>query len=400
MCALRCQLPRRNPFYAPDPPPPPPADDAAVAEPPHVGVDASIEANLEAAALRSGLAAATCVVCGATGRCTCAGCPQLHYCGDAHRELHRTVGGHAAVCGTMDAATAGATGAGAAAKPLRLPEFELITETEGDASDDSDRSSVSVDSNVESGGESDDSSDADDADGSDRQMHEYHSALRKYGLDTAAAANDGAAELAATIEADAARADPAFSRFQRRTARRPEQVLRYDRGGRPLWISERAVPGPRDVPPCEVCGEAREFECQVRCGPVWPPMRRLAPAQAALLCLPSSFMLLLLLLLLLLLEEVAMMMMMTTVAAAQSSSSPSPPIPFARGAGAVVVMLGARRAQILPQLLFYLQRDSSLCEEIDWGTLAIYTCSRRCVPDRGAGPYLREFLWRQAMDEH
>lgn len=39
------------------------------------------------------------------------------------------------------------------------------------------------------------------------------------------------------------------------------QVIRYDRGGEPLWVSLENKP--QDIPPCPACGEAREFEFQV-----------------------------------------------------------------------------------------------------------------------------------------
>ena len=40
------------------------------------------------------------------------------------------------------------------------------------------------------------------------------------------------------------------------------QVLRYQRGGEVLWVSEEGLPTPGDIPPC-VCGAPRVFEFQV-----------------------------------------------------------------------------------------------------------------------------------------
>ena len=40
------------------------------------------------------------------------------------------------------------------------------------------------------------------------------------------------------------------------------QVLRYDRGGDPLWISDEHIPSVKDVPGC-CCGAKRQFEFQV-----------------------------------------------------------------------------------------------------------------------------------------
>ena len=40
------------------------------------------------------------------------------------------------------------------------------------------------------------------------------------------------------------------------------QVLRYDKGGKPLWVSSECVPAAKDIPKCS-CGEDRQFEFQV-----------------------------------------------------------------------------------------------------------------------------------------
>jgi len=42
------------------------------------------------------------------------------------------------------------------------------------------------------------------------------------------------------------------------------QVLRYDRGGKPLWCSSEHVPNEDDIPRC-ACGAERQFEFQVSC---------------------------------------------------------------------------------------------------------------------------------------
>jgi hypothetical protein len=40
-------------------------------------------------------------------------------------------------------------------------------------------------------------------------------------------------------------------------------VLRYNRGGKPLWISSHHIPNEGDIPCCEYCGQHRQFEFQV-----------------------------------------------------------------------------------------------------------------------------------------
>jgi hypothetical protein len=57
--------------------------------------------------------------------------------------------------------------------------------------------------------------------------------------------------------------------FQARTARAPEQVLRYcfQPGAAPLWPSHTHRPEPGDIPLCTHCGAQRQFEFQV--GACW-----------------------------------------------------------------------------------------------------------------------------------
>lgn len=40
------------------------------------------------------------------------------------------------------------------------------------------------------------------------------------------------------------------------------QVVRYTRGGSPLWVSSQHIPSDQDIPPC-TCGAQRRFELQV-----------------------------------------------------------------------------------------------------------------------------------------
>lgn len=94
--------------------------------------------------------------------------------------------------------------------------------------------------------------------------------------------------------------DKVFARFKKRTADAPDQVLRYERGGTPLWLSPIV---PQTVPDCERCGSRRVFEFQV-----------------------------------------------------------------------------------MPQLLSFLERD-----ELDWGTLACYTCEASCNTEG----YAEEWIFRQ-----
>jgi hypothetical protein len=101
----------------------------------------------------------------------------------------------------------------------------------------------------------------------------------------------------------------------------PGQVVRFDRnaGSEPLWIAKAAQCPLSAVPPCENCGAARRFECQ-----------------------------------------------------------------------------------LMPQLINYLVPDGGSPGDvpIDWGVLAVYTCSASCDPPAGPSGtpgYLKEYVWRQAI---
>jgi hypothetical protein len=59
--------------------------------------------------------------------------------------------------------------------------------------------------------------------------------------------------------------------------------------------------------------------------------------------------------------------------------------------GSMECILICMYLQILPQMLNYLGLDSTE-KSVDWGTLAVYTCSQSC----NEGPaYKQEFLWKQ-----
>ncbi|XP_063698515.1 programmed cell death protein 2 [Culicoides brevitarsis] len=57
--------------------------------------------------------------------------------------------------------------------------------------------------------------------------------------------------------------DKVFAAFRERISQNKEQVVRYDRGGKPLWITGDLQLAPEDVPKCENCNETRDFEFQI-----------------------------------------------------------------------------------------------------------------------------------------
>ena len=74
----------------------------------------------------------------------------------------------------------------------------------------------------------------------------------------------GSLSIPAEVEGDAAAAtDESMSRFKEVVSHSPDQVLRYSRGGNPLWISAENRLSPKDVPNCDSCGGVRIFEFQI-----------------------------------------------------------------------------------------------------------------------------------------
>lgn len=57
--------------------------------------------------------------------------------------------------------------------------------------------------------------------------------------------------------------DAVFSRFMKRISLCPQQILRYCRGGKPLFISEPPSNMAQLVPACGSCGGSRTFELQL-----------------------------------------------------------------------------------------------------------------------------------------
>lgn len=57
--------------------------------------------------------------------------------------------------------------------------------------------------------------------------------------------------------------DKVFAVFRDRIAQNKEQVVRYDRDGKPLWITGTNQLAHEDVPKCDTCGGTRDFEFQI-----------------------------------------------------------------------------------------------------------------------------------------
>lgn len=198
---FRSQLSRKNDFYSYDPPP-----------------DEEPTENTSDLVLESGIK--LCRVCGCPGSKACSRCHAVTYCCKDHQTIdwkHR----HKKECCEE------ATTTEISAPPFLFPEFELVTEPEEfegkDETNDTD--------GAEDGNAHHTDNDLDENELEDMALHE-------------------------TLDSKV------VQKFKQRTSAEPHQVLRYDRGGAPLWVSSQHKPLEENIPRCP-CGAKRIFEFQV-----------------------------------------------------------------------------------------------------------------------------------------
>ncbi|XP_069787766.1 programmed cell death protein 2 [Narcine bancroftii] len=164
-----------------------------------------------------------CRVCGASGPKTCSRCHRARYCGKKH-QVADWKAGHRAACSQPDESDDD----GVSTLNILFPEFELVMELE-------------------------------DSEGEELQTCGELSATESV------CTSEVTEELELELEAMAKHAtkeDRIFAKFKKRIAVAPDQVLRYCRGGSPLWVSGVNIPTNSDIPNCS-CGARREFEFQV-----------------------------------------------------------------------------------------------------------------------------------------
>ena len=275
-CVLRSQLPRINDFYSPEPTN---EDD----DPPATPV---IPRDL------------LCKVCGCAGPLKCAKCSRAHYCSRAHQVWDWKFGGHKSACGnecggggTEDYVAASALHS----KPqssLLIPEMELILEEEEEP--EAEKSE-------------------------EERLAAFERERERLGANMTSpdkSVDELEAQMAKVVAAD----ENLFA-FRERISREPSQVLRYSRGGDPLWVGSRR-PETSDIPLCKACGAPRAFELQV-----------------------------------------------------------------------------------MPQLINFCQEatppESKVCSQLNFGVLAVYTCSKSCSvasEAHGGAHYVEEVIWHNPVD--
>jgi len=200
---FRCQLSRQNEFYSDEP------------------------ANEDERCLRPCVQdyLPVCVVCGVRGPKQCGKCHDRNYCTKAHQLLDWKAGHKASCSKEVDKEQY--------TSEFLLPEFEIVTEPE-----------------EEEGKEVPEKSEAE-------RLEEFQQFVEEKG--GALLGEDGGTD---GFFDESLNEDKQYKKFMKRIKQEPEQVIRYQRGGDPLWVSTNNIPQPADIPPCS-CGSVRQFEVQI-----------------------------------------------------------------------------------------------------------------------------------------
>jgi len=204
---FRSHLPRKNPFYSFEPP------------------DYDTR-KVDVTKLRDASEYQTlCVVCGCIGNKNCSGCRNRNFCSKEHQKVDWTLGRHKGSCGKTPTPEKSVEDGNSI---FLFPERQIDTEPEPeDDEDEEENNQVDEEKEME-------------------KIKEFQGDLP-----------DPELEAMATHESTGYKA---FSVFKKRISAAPEQILRYSRGGNPLWISDTPLPS---VPPCELCHGPRQFEFQI-----------------------------------------------------------------------------------------------------------------------------------------
>jgi len=210
-CILRCQLAQNNEFYPPIDPP----DD------PDWKTDLTVEKF-----------STVCFVCGCSGTKLCGGCKDAHYCSKVHQLLHWK-NGHKLLCNK------GIQVQGEVSI-FTIPEYEIIIE---------DEKLELTSKTIEAAAKNDKIA---------AELQEFNRVVKsiKPTFQDDSTIDESLHESVADVVED-----EMFLKFKEKIANYPDQVMRYNKGDKPLWVSALNIP--KSVPDCELCGAKRKFEFQI-----------------------------------------------------------------------------------------------------------------------------------------
>lgn len=179
-----------------------------------------------------------CQVCGCRGPLSCGKCKSVSYCSAAHQKIDWTLGGHKTVCALNKSMKVGNEN-----HNYLLEEFELVTEPE----------------------EIEDDPNANQSEGEKeaRRLQEFEEFKKKQQEKQADDDLKDVPDEEFDKYANQVDDDEIFHKFKKRVDLDSEQVIRFDRGGQPLWITNSHILDSKNVPNCELCQSPRVFEFQV-----------------------------------------------------------------------------------------------------------------------------------------
>lgn len=170
----------------------------------------------------------TCRVCGCRGPLVCGKCKKVGYCGQLHQKIDWKV--HKHQCGAMNESKSSLC-------EILFSEFEVVIEEE--EQDDK----VKQESEKEA---------------EKRRLKEYEEMVKSGQAGAMMEMSDADLdEFAETKE------DKTFGKFKKVIDGYDTQVLRYNRHGSPLWISDHGILNSSVVPNCSICKARRTFEFQI-----------------------------------------------------------------------------------------------------------------------------------------
>lgn len=208
---LRCQLPRDNEFYAYEPSP-------------------EVESEFPMDKWPK-----LCGVCGSKAPSHCSKCKKTYYCSRKHQILDWQKG-HKEACKELQMSDTYkdnnyiVTQAG---KSILFKEWEVIVDEE------------------------------DEEDAKNVDENEEMKKLQKLMQEKRAGTLSNVSESELEQYTKTMPVDNVFNKFSKRVARHPDQILRYDRGGHPLWITGNNDNSVLDISNCQYCNGERQFEFQI-----------------------------------------------------------------------------------------------------------------------------------------
>ncbi|XP_033325956.2 zinc finger protein RP-8 [Megalopta genalis] len=202
---FRSQLPRTNEFYSSEPP----------VEEPDWRTDLNTSKWVK-----------TCQVCGIYASNHCSKCKQVNYCCRIH-QVFDWKSTHKESCGTNRYVVTNSK--------ILFPEYEIIIETEDEKEDNNEINSEKEKEEIE----------------------KYENMLEK-GETGTFQDEDVQTELLSMAKQ---KEDETFAEFRLTVDKYPDQILRYDRGGKILYISGESKID--EVPKCLECNQERQFEFQI-----------------------------------------------------------------------------------------------------------------------------------------